>query len=319
MNLPICALISIRNGDLFLPTFLQQLQSVQNEIEQIILINDNSTDSSLSTLRKWASDKPNVDVYDSPANGLVDSLNFGIRKSKCDWIARFDVDDHYDPIRLRAQFERTFDPNVAAIFCDYSVNDPNNIFKVTFPSPIFPTATILSLISNRRTPHPGALLNREKVLKVGGYSKDFFPAEDLDLWFRLSSVGDLVGVPQILLDYNRHSSSITATKRNLVKAVQLSILENETNRLLLEKSYIHVTSNFLEAIESYENFPDANSRKFFLLFDLFTVNYHYKIQTWSRFFAKILKLLVLKPLMTVSILRSASLFGMNSLWKLLTK
>ena len=79
--------------------YLEQcILSILNEIEltdELILINDGSTDSSLSICRKYESE--NVTVINNTNHGVSYSRNCGIENAKCDYINFVDSDDYLIP------------------------------------------------------------------------------------------------------------------------------------------------------------------------------------------------------------------------------
>ena len=76
----------------------------------------------------------------------------------------------------------------------------------------------LSLLHPQRFPHPGVLFHRDAVVEAGSYRAEDFPAEDLGLWMCMTQVGDLVGVPQIVVDWTMSASSITHSKQAAQRA-----------------------------------------------------------------------------------------------------
>ena len=49
------------------------------------------------------------------------------------------------------------------------------------------------------------------------YLKQDFPIEDIALWFRLAQFGQLISVPEILLDYRISNSGTIGSRRTLAK------------------------------------------------------------------------------------------------------
>jgi hypothetical protein len=60
--------------------------------------------------------------------------------------------------------------------------------------------------------HPVTMFRRRVAIRVGGYDARYAPAEDLHLWVRLSSCGQLANLPSVLLRYRVHGGSVTATQ-----------------------------------------------------------------------------------------------------------
>ena len=67
-----------------------------------------------------------------------------------------------------------------------------------------------------RIPHPTALLRRAALERIGGY-RDFFAAEDADMFLRLAEEGILANVNEVLLDYRVHPESVS--QKNVGHAV----------------------------------------------------------------------------------------------------
>jgi hypothetical protein len=55
--------------------------------------------------------------------------------------------------------------------------------------------------------NPGAFIERAAFAEVGGYRQDFFPAEDIDLWARISEKGMILVQTERLMEYRVHAGS----------------------------------------------------------------------------------------------------------------
>lgn len=210
---PITFLMPVKNGAQFLRVSRGQLSPMLRACDELIIINDHSTDESEFLIHDWVSEEgANVRLINNPGSGLVDALNLGIAEATHRWIARFDVDDEYHPSRIEIQSKALKD-NVVAVFSDYEFISATNESLGYVYSAIFDPAVSLSLISGQRTAHSSVIFNRDAVLYVGGYRKEDFPAEDLSLWLRLSRIGSLHSIPEVLLRYRITPKSITSTTR----------------------------------------------------------------------------------------------------------
>lgn len=264
MHTPITLLLPVKNGETYLPRSIADLGMNAQPGDEILVVDDGSVDATPQLLNKWRLSDTKVRIIRGPGDGLVKALNLGIREASNNWIARFDVDDHYSRERLSTQ-RLQISPQTAAIFSDYRIFSAGRSNLGTIPSAVLPSAVSVSLVNSQRTPHPSVLYNRDILLSVGGYRAEDFPAEDLSLWLRLSRVGDLISVPMVLLDYRISSASISGQN-------QLYMLEKK--RDLLSTLGIHsrdieiCSTNWMGIFNTYESMPMASQRKWLLLHDL---------------------------------------------------
>ena len=78
--------------------------------------------------------------------------------------------------------------------------------------------------------HSAVMMRRGAVLKIGGYRKAFCPAEDYDLWLRMSELGyAIANLPQTLLNYRWHDANVSVVYRE--KQVRNFILARLAHRV----------------------------------------------------------------------------------------
>ena len=88
------AIVLVYNGEPYLEECIQSLVDQTIDGLEILLINDASTDDSLSICRKFERDYNNVFVIDKEKNsGLVSSANLGIQLARGEYIILVDNDD----------------------------------------------------------------------------------------------------------------------------------------------------------------------------------------------------------------------------------
>jgi hypothetical protein len=128
-----------------------------------------------------------------------------------EWIARFDSDDICEPTRLQQQMELAL-TNLNLVFIGSGltiidgVGNKLNTYR-------YPTRHIL-LLKHLRTmrkfpPHSSALYRTKIVRDLGGYRLRFHRSEDLDLWLRLSAVGELACLREPLVQIRKHPGQIS--------------------------------------------------------------------------------------------------------------
>lgn len=208
---PVSVLMPVRDGAAHVARALSDLVAGMGPDDELLAVDDGSTDSTPKVLSEWASREPRIRVVTTAGIGLVDALNLGMREASHDWIARADADDHYPRKRLTLQRE-ALGPGVALVTGDYRLV-PSQGASTFLPCALGHPFVALSLINPQRIPHPGVVFSRDAVMAAGGYRREDFPAEDLGLWLRLSTEGEFVGVPGVVVDWTMASGSVSHSRQ----------------------------------------------------------------------------------------------------------
>jgi len=101
----ISVLMSVFNGEAYLSEAIESILDQTYKNFEFIIINDCSTDNSKKILRKYANADKRIQLINNKQNlGLTKSLNFGLKNSHGEFVARMDSDDISLPIRLEEQY-----------------------------------------------------------------------------------------------------------------------------------------------------------------------------------------------------------------------
>lgn len=206
------------------------LQQTYGQFE-LIVVDDGSTDRSPQILDEYGRRDRRVRVVHQPSAGIAEAMNRGIDLASGELVARMDSDDVSLPERLRLQvdFLRTH-PEVVVVggqaLAIDAEGDPLYQIRTSLEHGEL-EATILGRtpVSRGTIVSPSAMMRREAVLKVGKFRRDFEPAEDRDLWLRLSEVGRLANLPDVILQYRMHDGCVSITRaevqyRNACRAIR---------------------------------------------------------------------------------------------------
>ncbi len=97
-------LIPLYNAEKYIgDTITRCLQQSYKDIE-IVIVDDHSTDDSLSVARKYECE--NIHVYENPKKGGNAARNYAFQKSKGEYVKFLDADDYCSPDLLKKQMER---------------------------------------------------------------------------------------------------------------------------------------------------------------------------------------------------------------------
>jgi cellulose synthase/poly-beta-1,6-N-acetylglucosamine synthase-like glycosyltransferase len=264
---PLSILMPVRNGADFVAGALTDLTTAAIDTDEILVVDDGSDDGTSEVLSEWGDRDQRIRVLRTEGLGLVNALNLGVMEATHAWIARADADDRYPRSRLARQREALRD-GVALVTGDYQLVTPSGD-PTLIPCALGHPFVAASLIHPQRVPHPGVVFRKEVVLEVGGYRQEDFPAEDLALWMRLSDVGQLVGVPSVVVDWAMNPTSVTHTRQAQQRAKTAELLGDFAPSSVRAMTEDQVEQELLRYSES----PLGEQRALLLMRDL---------QSWER-------------------------------------
>ena len=161
--------------------------SYPSNLLEIIIVDDGSTDKTLSVARSLEQNK-RVSVITQTNGGKHSALNVGIKITDADVIGCLDADSFVDKnalIRMVADFKK---PNVMAITPAIKVYKPNNtielIQKVEYEIGVFLRKMFGLLNAQYVTPGPFSLYKKEVFEKLGGFVQGY-DTEDMEMALRI--------------------------------------------------------------------------------------------------------------------------------------
>lgn len=144
----ISVVIPVRNRVGIVGRTLDSLAAQTRAPEQIVLVDNASTDGTLQALRHWAEGRENVTVLSEPRPGAAEARNCGLAAATEEYVMFFDSDDTMPPRHVEeicSELERLGRPDIGAfgmervgldgsvIRKDFKAGDPlfNHIFHST--------------------------------------------------------------------------------------------------------------------------------------------------------------------------------------------
>jgi glycosyltransferase involved in cell wall biosynthesis len=185
---------------------------------ELIVVDDGSTDRTPSILSDMAATDQRVRVLRQENRGLTQALMLGCSHARGEFIARHDADDVSLPGRLSKQLVLLRScPRVSFVSCWARALGPQDevLFETTRPSDSRQATELLR--GQRQGPcgHGSVMFRRSDYERVGGYRREFYFAQDTDLWLRLSEVGELAYVPETLYVYRVATCAISSSYRSV--------------------------------------------------------------------------------------------------------
>jgi glycosyltransferase involved in cell wall biosynthesis len=271
---------------------------------ELIVIDDGSTDNTLEITEKFAAQDARVRVYTQSNLGFAPTLHRGIDLANNEWIFRMDADDLMRPNRMERQLAFIAEhPELAVASSLVRHIDSNNRVIGKDSSGLLTHEAVDRLVSANKLigfSHPAAAFRKSAVLAVGGYRKQFWPAEDLDLWNRLVENGYKVLVqPEYLLDYRMHGNSATISGARMTRT-KVRWLKDCMLRRRAGKPELDLKS-FLASQRSAPLLTRLNrERKDFAKIFYKAAVFHYAQREYPALIFKLLLAVLLQPKLTVT-------------------
>lgn len=196
----VCVGIPFYNAEKYLDYAIKSVLNQTYMDWELILIDDGSTDLSLSLAQKYQNDTRIKIVSDGQNRGLVHRLNELIKLCNCKYFVRMDADDIMHPQRLEKQLQYLEEnPKIDIVGSwAYSINIENQVIGL-LKNEINPS-TIREVFAHSCFIHP-SVMGKKEWFKNNPYNSAFVRMEDMELWCRTIGHSTFHNLPEPLLFY----------------------------------------------------------------------------------------------------------------------
>lgn len=239
MSSPLISVVmAVYNNMPFLPMAVESILRQSFTDFEFIIIDDGSIDGGGEWLEEAARRDGRIRLVRRGNIGLTKSLNEGCALARGEFIARMDGDDIAYSQRFQIQIDKLLkNKNLVALGAQVRYIDKNNTPLFIRSVPIENEAIEKCHLAawGGVVIHPVVMMRRNALSSIRGYDENFPRAQDYDLWFRLGNIGLIENLPNVLLDYRRHSNAVgLGSKKNQSDAVKI-ILNRELAKRGLDK------------------------------------------------------------------------------------
>jgi glycosyltransferase involved in cell wall biosynthesis len=267
------------------PFFEEAVESVRNQDFpdwELLLILDRPDDELQMRARKLSDIDSRVKVLESTGVGIVDALNFGLKKAMGELIARIDSDDKMKPNRLGIQTQFLKDnEEISCVGSQMIMIDVDDVVIGKTDYPRHHSEIQRHLMFQNCIGHPAVMYRKTEVMEIGGYRNALSGAEDYDLWFRLAKNSRIHNQEYSLTEYR-------------VSDGQYSKTFGKRHTLLEDALRLDALFNFLEPF-SNESINDTDLRRLLIRARMSNISRH-----------PVLVMRSLEGLIVSSLLRNAS-------------
>lgn len=258
--------IPVFNGAAFLSESLESVISQSYQFLDIIIVDDGSSDSSLTIAEDYAKKDDRIRVIKNPRNlGLVQNWNRCIELVSGDWFKLHFQDDIMEPNCISDMLEFAIHNNIGLVlsdrkyFYESEVNEKQkdfyerrlkkldaNIERTRFVAPeeIAEIFTENFLGANFLGEPIVGLLKKDRIAKYGDYDPQLSQICDFEFWLRISLNEGLGFVKKPLTQFRVHGSSQTvrnAKDKKSKKSVSLRVIDRIHLGLKIMKSDFYLT------------------------------------------------------------------------------
>ncbi len=167
---------------------LLKLDWPRNKLE-ILVIDDGSTDGTLRKAKFLEKHQP-VRVFHKRNGGKYTALNYGLSKTKAEFVGCLDADSFTDPQALILMMSYFTNPKVMAVTGSVKIHRPKNILqrvqKIEYIFGIFLRKVFASLNSITVAPGPFSIFRKKVFDQLGPFCQGYH-TEDLEMTLRLQS------------------------------------------------------------------------------------------------------------------------------------
>lgn len=245
-----CAvIIPVLNGEKFISETIDSLLKQTYLPDEIIVVDNGSTDGTLKVLEKYRKDIISISEFNK---GVAAARNTGIKYSKSELIAFLDADDICKPTRIENQlklFEK--DNSIAMVFGAYQYMDVNAaLYDDEIRCYRYVKEGFFGVLLERNQILPSSVMIKKCVLeKINFFDESFLSnAEDYDLWLRIASKYIIKYQEEVLVYIRIHGNSSSSNREmqieNSIKAIKKYTLDEIRNALEItyrDKNYARMS------------------------------------------------------------------------------
>ena len=244
-------IMPVFNAEKYLKDSIESILNQTFKDFEFIIINDGSSDNTGNIIKSFSD--PRIKYFTKTNSGLIETLNYGLKKCSYPIIMRMDADDIISSKKTENQliyFKKS--KSILTGTSGYLI-DSNGNKRAAIDLPTEHNDILKAML--KMSPsfiHPSVMFYKDAVLKVGGYDSKFKHAEDFDLFLRLSKIGKISNMSERLIYLRKHENNISL----------LNAEEQIKNTIISKDIYKH-NNDYLVNKSTYTKFRQKIENSFF--------------------------------------------------------
>lgn len=229
----VSVILPIYNAETHLDEAIKSVLHQTYQNVELILIDDASSDQSRDIALRYIG--ANVKLIENFENvGVAESLNRAISHCNGKYVARMDADDICLPTRLEKQVRFLEDRSQVGV-CGTWVKHIGRYEGVLEKKPVGSQCIKAFMTLDNPIMHPTVMMRRSVLNEFDfRYDASFERCEDFDLWERISQIVDIDNIPEPLLEFRVHETSVTAVHSDEMWQKTYAVLQRGLKRLCID-------------------------------------------------------------------------------------
>ncbi|HFI0404451.1 TPA: glycosyltransferase family 2 protein [Streptococcus suis] len=214
----VSVIIPVYNASQFIEETVQSVLEQTYQHFEIILVDDVSTDSSVSIIRKMMAKDKRISLLENEVNsGVAIARNKGVAAATGRFICFLDADDLWIPTKLERQVAFALNHGHAFTFTSYQFADESGRV-VRAPLHVPGKISYKQALGNHTIFTSTVMLDLEQLDKEAIEMPDVRRGQDTATWWKILKVTDYAySIDEALSIYRRTSASLSANKLAAIK------------------------------------------------------------------------------------------------------
>jgi glycosyltransferase involved in cell wall biosynthesis len=225
---------TFNHGDFIVDTLESVFAQTYQDYE-VIVVNDGSPDDTEVVLRPYI-EAQRIRYLCQENQGVAASRNAGLALARGEWIAFLDDDDLWPTDKLAWQVACLESSNAVMVGGLCSLFGDAKDRKMLLTSHDFKAFMTPDLFKSNPFGSPGQTLIRKSALnQIGGFDPLIWGVDDMDLWIRLSKIGEIRRYQKVALFYRAHDANASLDILRMAQNMEAVIRKNVAGLTGLEK------------------------------------------------------------------------------------
>ena len=242
MTAKVTVIMPVFNAEKYIKKAIDSVLNQTFKDLELLIINDGSIDATGAIIDKYKEkDRRVISIISGTNEGVVRSLNKGLKVARSDFIARIDADDIWIREKLERQIRHlNADEDLyMSATAKININDNGEVREGEKYPRIFEYQDIKQNILKRNIfCHSSVVFRRDILNTVGYYNESFKNAEDYEYWIRIIDRHKVEILPDPMVYYriSKDTISYNRIKEQRYYAIKAKLM----GRRLYRRSVFHL-------------------------------------------------------------------------------